>query len=355
MGKTALITGITGQDGAYLAELLLEKGYKVHGLKRRASSFNTSRIDHLYHDKHETGRPFHLHHGDMTDTSNLIRLVSEIQPDEIYNLAAQSHVQVSFETPEYTANADGIGTLRVLEALRILKLEQKTRFYQASTSELYGGQQQGPLSETSRFNPRSPYAVAKLYAYWITVNYREAYKMHASNGILFNHEGPTRGETFVTRKISRAVAAIELGLQDKLFLGNLSARRDWGHARDYVEGMWLMLQQPEPDDYVLATGEEHSVREFVERAFGFIGKKIEWRGSGVAEQGIDARDGRMLIEIDPRYFRPTETDALLGDPSKARQKLGWKHKVSFDQLVREMVETDLSEMRRDGAHRNVQD
>jgi GDPmannose 4,6-dehydratase len=351
----ALITGATGQDGAYLAEFLLSKGYTVHGIKRRSSSFNTARVDHLYKDPHGSGVRFFLHYGDMTDSTNLIRIIQEVQPTEIYNLAAQSHVRVSFETPEYTANADALGTLRLLEAIRILRMEDTVRFYQASTSELYGLVQEVPQRETTPFYPRSPYAVAKLYAFWITVNYREAYKMHASNGILFNHEGPTRGETFVTRKISRAVAAIELGLQDKLFLGNLSATRDWGHAHDYVEGMWLMLQQPEPDDYVLATGEAHSVREFVENAFGFIGKKIEWRGSGVAEQGVDAGDGRTLIEIDPRYFRPTETDALLGDPSKARQKLGWKHKISFDQLVREMVETDLSEMRRDGAHRNVQD
>jgi GDPmannose 4,6-dehydratase len=351
----ALITGATGQDGAYLAELLLGKGYVVHGIKRRSSSFNTARVDHLYQDPHGTGVQFFLHYGDMTDSTNLIRIIQEVQPTEIYNLAAQSHVRVSFETPEYTANADALGTLRLLEAIRILRLEDKVRFYQASTSELYGLAQETPQRETTPFYPRSPYAVAKLYAYWITVNYREAYKMHASNGILFNHEGPTRGETFVTRKISRAVAAIELGLQDKLFLGNLSARRDWGHARDYVEGMWLILQQSEPDDYVLATGEEHSVREFVEKAFGHIGKKIEWRGAGAAEQGIDAGNGRVLIEIDPRYFRPTETDALLGDPSKARQKLGWKHKVSFDQLVREMVESDLDEMRRDGVHGNVED
>jgi GDPmannose 4,6-dehydratase len=351
----ALISGATGQDGAYLAELLLGKGYVVHGIKRRSSSFNTARVDHLYQDPHGTGVQFFLHYGDMTDSTNLIRIIQEVQPTEIYNLAAQSHVRVSFETPEYTANADALGTLRLLEAIRILRLEDKVRFYQASTSELYGLAQETPQRETTPFYPRSPYAVAKLYAYWITVNYREAYKMHASNGILFNHEGPTRGETFVTRKISRAVAAIELGLQDKLFLGNLSARRDWGHARDYVEGMWLILQQPEPDDYVLATGEEHSVREFVEKAFGHIGKKIEWRGAGAAEQGIDAGNGRVLIEIDPRYFRPTETDALLGDPSKARQKLGWKHKVSFDQLVREMVESDLDEMRRDGVHGNVGD
>jgi GDPmannose 4,6-dehydratase len=348
----ALITGATGQDGGYLSELLLGKGYVVHGIKRRSSSFNTARVDHLYQDPHGSGVRFFLHYGDMTDSTNLIRIIQEVQPTEIYNLAAQSHVRVSFETPEYTANADALGTLRLLEAIRILRLEDKIRFYQASTSELYGMAQEVPQRETTPFYPRSPYAVAKLYAYWITVNYREAYKMHASNGILFNHEGPTRGETFVTRKISRAVAAIELGLQDKLFLGNLSARRDWGHARDYVEGMWLILQQPEPDDYVLATGEEHSVREFVEKAFGHIGRKIEWRGAGVSEQGVDARDGRVLIEIDPRYFRPTETDALLGDPSKARQKLGWRHKVSFEQLVREMVDSDLDEMRRHGMRPN---
>jgi GDPmannose 4,6-dehydratase len=291
----------------------------------------------------------------MTDSTNLIRIVQEVQPTEIYNLAAQSHVRVSFETPEYTANADALGTLRLLEAVRILRLEDKVRFYQASTSELYGLAQEIPQRESTPFYPRSPYAAAKLYAYWITVNYREAYNMHASNGILFNHEGPTRGETFVTRKISRAVAAIELGLQKKFYLGNLSARRDWGHARDYVEGMWLMLQQPEPDDYVLATGEEHSVREFVEKAFACVGREIKWRGSGLAEKGVDARDGRVLIEIDERYFRPTETDALLGDPSKARQKLGWRHKVTFDELVREMVDADLQEMRRDGARHIVHD
>ena len=353
--RIALITGATGQDGGYLAELLLKKGYAVHGVKRRSSSFNTARVDHLYKDPHGAGVRFFLHYGDMTDLTNLIRIIQEVQPTEIYNLAAQSHVRVSFETPEYTANADGLGTLRLLEAIRILRMEDKVRFYQASTSELYGMVQEVPQRETTPFYPRSPYAVAKLYAYWITVNYREAYKMHASNGILFNHEGPTRGETFVTRKISRAVAAIDLGLQDKLFLGNLSARRDWGHARDYVEGMWLIVQQPEPDDYVLATGEEHSVREFVEKAFGCIGRAIEWQGQGVHEKGIDAKDGRVLVEIDPRYFRPTEVERLLGDPSKARRKLGWKHKVSFDQLVREMVETDLAELRRDGAHRNVQD
>jgi len=351
----ALITGATGQDGAYLAELLLSKGYVVHGIKRRSSSFNTARVDHLYKDPHGSGVRFFLHYGDMTDSTNLIRIIQEVQPTEIYNLAAQSHVRVSFETPEYTANADALGTLRLLEAIRILRLENTVRFYQASTSELYGNAQEVPQSETTPFYPRSPYAAAKLYAYWITVNYREAYAMHASNGILFNHEGPTRGETFVTRKITRAVAAIELGLQQRLFLGNLAARRDWGHARDYAEGMWLMLQQPEPDDYVLATGEEHSVREFVEKAFARVGRAIEWRGSGLAEKGVDARDGRVLIEIDERYFRPTETDALLGDPTKARQKLGWRHKVSFDELVGEMVDADLQDIRRDGARRSVHD
>jgi GDPmannose 4,6-dehydratase len=353
--KIALITGATGQDGGYLAELLLKKGYTVHGIKRRSSSFNTARVDHLYKDPHGSGVRFFLHYGDMTDSTNLIRIIQEVQPTEIYNLAAQSHVRVSFETPEYTANADGLGTLRLLEAIRILHLEDKVRFYQASTSELYGMVQEVPQRETTPFYPRSPYAVAKLYAYWITVNYREAYKMHASNGILFNHEGPTRGETFVTRKISRAVAAIEFGLQDKLFLGNLSARRDWGHARDYVEGMWLITQQPEPDDYVLATGEEHSVREFVEKALGFIGKKIEWRGQGVDEKGIDAKDGRVLVEVDPRYFRPTEVERLLGDPSKARQRLGWHHKITFDELVQEMVDSDLADMKREGALRSVPD
>jgi GDPmannose 4,6-dehydratase len=351
----ALITGATGQDGAYLAELLLEKGYAVHGIKRRSSSFNTARVDHLYRDPHGSGVRFFLHYGDMTDSTNLIRIIQEVQPTEIYNLAAQSHVMVSFETPEYTANADALGTLRLLEAIRILRLEDKVRFYQASTSELYGSVREVPQRETTPFYPRSPYAVAKLYAYWITVNYRESYNMHASNGILFNHEGPTRGETFVTRKITRAVAAIELGLQDKLYLGNLSARRDWGHARDYAEGMWLIVQQPKPDDYVLATGEEHSVREFVEKAFACVGRDIKWRGTGLAEQGVDARDGRVLIEIDKHYFRPTETDALLGDPGKARQKLGWRHKVSFDELVREMVDADMKEMRRDGARLTLRD
>src|SRR4051812_46295714 len=339
--KVALITGVTGQDGAYLAELLLGKGYLVHGVKRRSSSFNTGRVDHLYADPHEESARFFLHYGDLTDATNLIRLVQEVQPTEIYNLAAQSHVQVSFETPEYTANADGIGTLRLLEAMRILRLEDRARFYQASTSELYGKVQEVPQSETTPFYPRSPYGAAKLYAYWITVNYREAYGYHASNGILFNHESPIRGETFVTRKITRAVAGIELGLQEKLYLGNLDAKRDWGHARDYVEGMWRILQQDKPDDYVLATGETHSVRSFVERAFAEIGRKIAWRGKGVDEVGRDARSGQVLFEIDPRYFRPTEVDLLLGDPRKARKVLGWKHKTNFKTMVREMVAADL--------------
>ena len=339
--KVALITGITGQDGAHLARLLLAKGYIVHGIKRRSSSFNTARVDELYVDPHEHETRFFLHHGDLTDATNLIRLMQEIQPDELYNLAAQSHVQVSFETPEYTANADALGTLRLLEAIRILHLKDKLRFYQASTSELYGNAQEAPQSETTPFHPRSPYAAAKLYAYWITVNYREAYGFHASNGILFNHEGPMRGETFVTRKITRAVAAIELGLQERVYLGNLDAERDWGHARDFVEGMWLMLQQREPDDYVLATGEKHSVREFVERAFAQVGRTIEWSGKGVEEVGIDANTGVELVRVDPRYFRPTEVEQLLGDPSKAREKLGWRHKTSFKELVTEMVESDL--------------
>jgi GDPmannose 4,6-dehydratase len=355
MDRVALITGATGQDGAYLAELLLAKGYIVHGLKRRSSSFNTARVDDLYQDPHGSGVHFFLHHGDMTDSTDLIRIIQEVQPTEIYNLAAQSHVLVSFETPEYTANADALGTLRLLEAIRILRLENKVRFYQASTSELYGLVQEVPQRESTPFYPRSPYAAAKLYAYWITINYREAYGMHASNGILFNHEGPTRGETFVTRKVTRAVAAIELGLQDKLFLGNLAARRDWGHARDYVEGMWLIVQQPQPDDYVLATGEEHSVREFVEKAFSHVGRAIEWRGEGLDEQGIDTHNGQVLIEIDPRYFRPSETETLLGDPSKARRRLGWRHKVTFEELVREMVDADLAETRRDGVNRLVHD
>jgi GDPmannose 4,6-dehydratase len=348
----ALITGSTGQDGAYLAELLIKKGYVVHGIKRRSSSFNTGRVDHLYQDPHEQEVSFALHYGDLTDATNLIRVVQEVQPTEIYNLAAQSHVQVSFETPEYTANADALGTLRLLEAIRILRLEKQVRFYQASTSELYGLVREVPQRETTPFYPRSPYAAAKLYAYWITVNYREAYNMHASNGILFNHEGPTRGETFVTRKITRAVAAIELGLQERLFLGNLDARRDWGHARDYVEGMWRILQQPAPDDYILATGEAHSVREFVEKAFACVGRELEWRGSGLEEKGMEMGSGRILVEIDPRYFRPTEVDILLGDPTKARTKLGWHHKVSFEVLVREMVETDLAAVKLESARRS---
>jgi len=343
--KSALITGATGQDGAYLAELLLAKGYVVHGIKRRSSSFNTARVDHLYRDPHEEGVRFHLHYGDVTDATNLIRIVQETQPDEIYNLAAQSHVQVSFETPEYTANADAIGTLRLLEAIRILGREKLTRFYQASTSELFGKAQETPQKETTPFYPRSPYAAAKLYAHWITVNYREAYGMHASNGILFNHESPIRGETFVTRKITRAVAAIELGLQSTLFLGNLHARRDWGHARDYVEGMWLIVQQDEPDDYVLATGEAHSVREFVEKAFTCVGRTIVWKGAGADEKGLDQKSGQVLIEVDPRYFRPTEVDALIGDPRKAHNKLGWRHRVTFDELVQDMVKADLEAVR----------
>ncbi len=349
--RVALITGITGQDGAYLAKFLLDKGYRVHGIRRRSSSFNTRRVEHIYQDPHEQNLRFAMHYGDMTDATNLIRIVQETQPDEIYNLAAQSHVMVSFETAEYTANADALGTLRLLEAIRILGMEKRTRFYQASTSELYGKAQEVPQRETTPFYPRSPYGAAKLYAYWITVNYREAYGMHASNGILFNHEGPTRGETFVTRKISRAVAAIERGMQQTLYLGNLDARRDWGHARDYVEGMWLMVQQTVPDDYVLATGESHSVREFVERAFAHVGKRVAWRGAGVEEQGIEPRTGKVMVEIDRRYFRPTEVDELVGDPSKARERLGWRHKVSFDELVREMVEADLAAFADDSKRR----
>ena len=347
--KTALIAGVTGQDGAYLAELLLEKGYIVHGIRRRSSLFNTARVEHLYRDLHEPDVRFIMHYGDLTDATNLIRIVQETQPDEIYNLAAQSHVQVSFETPEYTANADGLGTLRLLEAIRILRLEGKSRFYQASTSELYGLVQQVPQRETTPFYPRSPYAVAKLYAYWITVNYREAYGMHASNGILFNHESPMRGETFVTRKITRAVAAIELGFQEKMYLGNLDAKRDWGHARDYVQGMWLMMQQEQSDDYVLATGETNSVRRFVELAFAVVGRQIQWHGSGVEEKGIDSKTGNVVVEIDPKYFRPTEVDLLIGDPSKAHQQLGWRHKTKFDDLVAEMVEADLRLLPRERA------
>lgn len=350
--KTALIAGITGQDGAYLAEYLLGKGYIVHGIKRRSSSFNTGRIDPLYHDPHEKGVSFYLHYGDVTDATNLIRIVQEVKPDEIYNLAAQSHVQVSFETPEYTANSDALGTLRLLEAIRILGLEQTTRYYQASTSELYGKVQEIPQSETTPFYPRSPYAAAKLYAYWITVNYREAYGIHASNGILFNHESPVRGETFVTRKITRAVAAIEHRLQDRLFLGNLDAKRDWGHARDYVEGMWLILQQGQPDDFVLATGETHSVREFVELAFAQVRRQIIWRGHGVEEKGIEKSTGQVLVEVDPRYFRPTEVDVLMGNPAKARAKLGWRHKTSFETLVREMLDADMIVVRTEHRRRN---
>ena len=344
--KTALITGITGQDGAYLAECLLDKGYGVHGLKRRSSLINTARVDHLYVDPHQPGTRFFLHHGDMVDATALFRLVQDIQPDEIYNLAAQSHVQVTFESPEYTGDVDALGPLRLLEVIRTLKLADRVRFYQASTSELFGQVAETPQRETTPFRPRSPYAAAKLYAYWITVNYREAFGMHASNGILFNHESPIRGETFVTRKITRAAAAIELGLQQRLYLGNIDSRRDWGHARDYVEGMWRILQQDAPDDYVLATGETHTVREFVERAFGETGRRIEWQGSGVDEKGRCARSGDVLIEIDPRYFRPTEVDLLLGDPSKARERLGWRHRTSFPELVHEMVEADRRDLRR---------
>jgi GDPmannose 4,6-dehydratase len=339
--KVALITGATGQDGALLAELLLGKGYAVHGVKRRASSFNTARIDHLYHDPHERDVRFRLHYGDMTDATGLIRIVQDTQPDEIYNLAAQSHVKVSFETPEYTANADALGTLRMLEAIRILGMEKTTRFYQASTSELYGKAAEVPQSETTPFRPRSPYAAAKLYAYWMVVNYREAYGIHASNGILFNHEGPSRGETFVTRKVTRAVAAIKLGLQNRLYVGNLDARRDWGHARDYVEGMWRIVQQPEADDYVLATGEMHTVREFIELAFKETGATIAWRGTGADEEGYDTVSGQTLVSVDSRYFRPTEVDILLGDASKARRKLGWTPATKFGELVREMVHADL--------------
>lgn len=343
--RVALITGATGQDGAYLAEFLLAKGYVVHGLKRRSSSFNTGRIEHLYQDPHVRDRRFALHYGELTDAANLIRIIQETQPDEIYNLAAQSHVQVSFETAEYTANADGLGALRLLEAIRILGLSHKTRFYQASTSELFGKSQQLPQSETTPFYPRSPYAAAKLYAFWTTVNYREAYGLHASNGILFNHESPVRGETFVTRKITRAAAAIQLGLQNKLYLGNLDAIRDWGHARDYVAGMWLMLQQREPDDYVLATGRAETVRRFAEMAFAAAGLPVSWRGSGLREKGCHTTTGKVLIEIDPAYYRPTEVDLLIGDPSKAKRKLGWEARVPLEDLVEEMVRADLAQLR----------
>jgi GDPmannose 4,6-dehydratase len=350
--KVALITGITGQDGAYLAELLLNKGYEVHGIKRRASLFNTDRIDHLYHDRHYAGRPFHLHHGDMTDSSSLVRIIQQVRPDEIYNLAAQSHVAVSFEEPEYTANSDALGVLRVLEAIRILGLEKKIRFYQASTSELYGLVQETPQKETTPFYPRSPYAVAKLYGYWMVVNYREAYGMYACNGILFNHESPVRGETFVTRKITRALARIKLGMQDCLYLGNLSAKRDWGHARDYVEMQWLMLQQDEPEDFVIATGVQYSVRDFVNTAAEELGMKVRWQGSGVEEMGIlesspENLEPRAIVRVDPRYFRPTEVETLLGDPSKAKEKLGWTPKTTFKELVAEMVREDLVSAERD--------
>jgi GDPmannose 4,6-dehydratase len=345
--KRALITGITGQDGAYLAEFLLEKGYEVHGIKRRSSSFNTQRVDHLYRDFHEENVRFFMHYGDLTDSTNLIRIIQEIQPDEIYNLAAQSHVKVSFETAEYTANADALGTLRLLEAMRILKLEEKTRFYQASTSELFGKAQEVPQRETTPFYPRSPYGAAKLYAYWITVNYREAYNMFASNGILFNHESPIRGETFVTRKITRGVARIKLGLEQILYLGNLDARRDWGYAKDHIRATWLILQHEKPDDYVIATGESHSVREFVEKAFREVGITIVWEGIGVNETGKNKETGETLVKIDPLYFRPTEVDQLLGDSTKARSALGWKPTVSFDELVKMMVNEDLKEAQRD--------
>lgn len=343
----ALISGITGQDGAYLAELLLDKGYEVHGIKRRSSLFNTGRIDHLYEDPHQENARFHLHYGDLTDATNLIRIIQEVQPDEIYNLAAQSHVKVSFDSPEYTANSDALGTLRILEAIRILGLEKKTRFYQASTSELFGKVQEVPQKETTPFYPRSPYAAAKIYAYWITVNYREAYGLFATNGILFNHESPLRGETFVTRKITRAAAKISLGLQEKTYLGNLDAKRDWGHARDYVEAMWLILQQEEPEDFVIATGETHSVREFAELAFREAGIELVWEGSGVEEKGIDIKTGKAVIEVDPRYFRPTEVELLLGDPTKAKQKLDWSPKTAFKDLVTEMVKADIESFRRD--------
>ena len=347
MAKTALITGITGQDGAYLAEFLLAKGYSVHGIKRRASSFNTDRIDHLYQDPHEKNVRLRLHYGDLTDSTNLIRIIQEVQPDEIYNLAAQSHVAVSFETPEYTANSDAVGTLRVLEAIRILGLEKKTRFYQASTSEMFGKVQEIPQRETTPFYPRSPYGAAKVYAYWITVNYREAYGLYACNGILFNHESPMRGETFVSRKITRALTRIKVGLQDSLHLGNLDSRRDWGHARDYIRAQWLMLQQDTPEDFVIATGSQYSVRDFVATAGSLLDMNIVWRGEGVEEVGVDTASGRTLIHVDPRYFRPTEVETLLGDPTKARQKLGWTAEISFPELVAEMIESDLEDAKRD--------
>ncbi|MED5436435.1 MAG: GDP-mannose 4,6-dehydratase [SAR324 cluster bacterium] len=347
MKKVAFITGITGQDGAYLAELLLKKDYIVHGLKRRSSSFNTGRIDHLYQDPHVNKRNFILHHGDLTDSTNLIRIIQEIQPDEIYNLAAQSHVQVSFETPEYTANADGLGTLRILEAIRLLNMADKTKFYQASTSELYGMVQEVPQNEKTPFYPRSPYAVAKIYGYWITINYREAYNLYACNGILFNHESPVRGETFVTRKITRAVARISMGTQERVYLGNLDAKRDWGHACDFVEGMWRILQQEEPEDFVLATGVTTPIREFTERAFAEVDITLDWSGNGVDETGRDAKSGNILVSIDPAYFRPTEVDSLIGDASKAREKLGWQPTCNLQQMIEEMIKADLEEARKD--------
>ncbi|MBR0649731.1 GDP-mannose 4,6-dehydratase [Roseomonas terrae] len=346
--KVALITGITGQDGSYLAELLLEKGYEVHGIKRRSSSFNTGRVDHLYHDRHVPGASFLLHHGDLTDATNLIRILSQVQPTEIYNLGAQSHVAVSFETPEYTANSDALGTLRLLEAMRILGLEKSARFYQASTSELYGKVQAVPQDEMTPFYPRSPYAAAKLYGYWIVVNYREAYGLHASNGVLFNHESPRRGETFVTRKITRAVAAIHLGQQDTLWLGNLDARRDWGHAKDFVEGMWRILQQDTPDDYVLATGETYTVRHFCDLSFGEVGIALDWRGAGVNEIGVCKKTGRELVRVDPAYFRPTEVDLLIGNPAKAKRVLGWSHTIKLPELAAEMVAADVAALKSNG-------
>ncbi len=345
--KRALLTGITGQDGAYLAQFLLERGYEVHGIKRRSSLFNTKRIDHIYHDAHESGQPFKLHYGDLTDATSLIRIIQQVEPDEVYNLGAQSHVKVSFEAPEYTAETDAVGTLRLLEAIRILGMAEKVRYYQASTSELFGLVQETPQRETTPFYPRSPYAAAKLYAYWITVNYREAYGMYACNGILFNHESPLRGETFVTRKVTRAAARIKVGLQQKLHLGNMNSLRDWGHARDYIEAMYLMLQQDAPDDFVVATGEQHSVRELVSRAFSELGMELEWQGEGVDEKGICKETGKTLVEVDPRYFRPTEVETLLGDPSKAKEKLGWTPKVTFEQLVKEMVRSDYEEAKQE--------
>lgn len=347
MTKKALITGITGQDGAYLAELLLDKGYQVHGIKRRSSLFNTDRIDHLYQDPHEKNRNFILHYGDLTDSTNLIRILQQVQPDEVYNLAAQSHVAVSFESPEYTADTDALGTLRILEGIRLLGFENKTKFYQASTSELYGKVRETPQTETTPFYPRSPYAVAKLYAYWITVNYREAYNIYACNGILFNHESPLRGETFVTRKITRALARISLGLQDCLYLGNMDAKRDWGHAKDYVRMQWLMLQQEKPEDFVIATGKQYSVRDFVNIAAKELNIDIRWKGAGISEQGINTTNNKTIVTVDPKYFRPTEVETLLGDPSKAKSKLGWEPEISFEQMVKEMIKTDLEEAKKD--------